>query len=103
MATHAYMYVWEFIVATEHVAAFEQAYGPDGDWVRLFRRAEGYLRTELLKDPSRPGRYLTVDAWASRGQWEEFRTQFAKEFEALDAQCEGWTVSEPEIGRFDAW
>lgn len=101
MAAHGYVYVWEFIVAPGHIDSFEQAYGPEGDWARLFRRAPGYLRTELLKDPSRPGRYLTVDAWESRRQWEEFRARFAKEFEALDLKCEGWTLSETELGRFD--
>jgi heme-degrading monooxygenase HmoA len=102
VAARRYVYVWEFIVAPEHIADFEQAYGLEGDWARLFRRAPGYVRTELLKDPSRPGRYVTVDAWESRRQWEEFRTQFAKEFEALDAKCEGWTISETELGRFEA-
>jgi heme-degrading monooxygenase HmoA len=102
MAAHGYAYVWEFIVVPGHIASFERAYGPEGDWVRLFRRAPGYLRTELLKDTSRPGRYLTVDAWESRAHFETFRAQFASEFEALDAKCEGWTLSETEIGKFDA-
>jgi len=97
-----YVYVWEFIVPHEHAAAFERAYGPDGDWVQLFRRAPGYVRTDLLRDFARPGRYLTIDTWESRGHWEEFRARFAAEFEALDAKCEGWTISETEIGRFEA-
>jgi heme-degrading monooxygenase HmoA len=97
-----YVYVWEFIVAPAHAAAFEQAYGPGGEWVELFRRAPGYLRTELLRDLSRPDRYLTIDAWESRRHWQEFRDRFAAEFEALDARCGGWTVSETELGRFEA-
>ena len=45
-----YAYIWEYTVRPERVAEFEQAYGPDGEWVRLFRRAGGYVRTELHRD-----------------------------------------------------
>ena len=96
-----YAYIWEFMVSPKHTVEFERAYGPAGEWAALFRRAPGYVRTELLRDPSRPDRYLTFDFWESRGHWEDFRTRFAEEYEALDAKCEGWTVSETEIGRFD--
>lgn len=96
-----YAYVWEFIVAPRHAAEFERTYGPAGEWAVLFRRAPGYRRSELLRDPAQPNRYLTIDFWESRGDWEAFRTRFAKEYETLDVKCEGWTVSEKELGRFE--
>ena len=37
-----YVYVWEFVVAPEQAGAFEEAYGPEGEWVRLFRGGRGY-------------------------------------------------------------
>lgn len=97
-----YVYLWEFTVAPEHVGAFERAYGRDGEWVRLFRRAHGYLRTELHRDRVNPLRYLTIDYWESEAAYEAFRTQFATEFAALDKNCAEWTTSEREIGRFEA-
>jgi quinol monooxygenase YgiN len=97
----AYVYLWEFLVAADAVAAFERAYGPSGDWVLLFRRAPGYLHSELYRDLLNPQRFVSADRWESRAAWEEFRTRFAAEFEALDARCEALTLRETELGRFE--
>jgi heme-degrading monooxygenase HmoA len=99
--TAQYVYLWEFIVSADHTNAFERTYGPSGEWVQLFSRAEGYLRSELLRDRSQPRRFITIDYWESREAWDAFRTRFAKEFEALDAKCAAWTTMETEIGHFE--
>ena len=96
-----YVYVWEFIVSADHASAFERTYGSSGEWVQLFRRGPGYLRSELYRDRSQPQRFITIDYWESKDAWDVFRTRFAKEFEALDAKCAAWTISEVEIGRFE--
>jgi len=96
-----YVYIWEFIVAAEHTGAFERAYGPAGDWVQLFRRGAGYLRTELHRDREQPQRFVSIDYWESKEAWEAFRARFADEFEALDAKGAEWTTHEAEIGRFE--
>jgi heme-degrading monooxygenase HmoA len=95
------MYAWEFEVAPGHEAAFVSVYGPDGDWVRLFRRAPGYVRTELFRDLVRPSRFVTLDHWESADAFAVFRSRFAEEYEALDARCATLTRSEREIGRFE--
>jgi quinol monooxygenase YgiN len=99
--THGYAYVWEFEVAPEQHAAFERAYGPEGDWVRLFRQGKGYRRTELLRDRERPGRYLTVDYWESAEACAAFRAAFGAPFQALDEACAALTTREVERGRFE--
>ena len=71
-AMGCYVCLWEFRVKGERVGEFERAYGPEGDWVRLFRRADGYLGTELLRDAGEPGRFITVDRWRSRKDYESF-------------------------------
>ncbi len=38
-----YALMWEFRVSREGEAAFRRAYGPDGDWARLFAGAQGTL------------------------------------------------------------
>jgi heme-degrading monooxygenase HmoA len=40
--------IWRFRVQPGKLDAFERAYGPQGDWARLFARAEGFIATELL-------------------------------------------------------
>ena len=81
--------------------AFEAAYGPEGDWAKLFRRAPGYTRTELLKDVDTVGRYLTIDHWRSREDFWKFREAFRGEYLALDKRMAALTVLEKLIGDFE--
>lgn len=96
-----YMYAWEFRVAEEQRLRFLEAYGPEGDWVALFRSAPGWIRTELHRDRRDPLRFVTLDYWESEAAWRRFREERAGEFEALDARCERLTLEERELGRFD--
>ena len=96
-----YLYIWEYLVPPAKTRTFERLYGPEGNWVQLFRRAPGYLRTELHRDRSNPQRFVTIDYWESYDAWQAFRRQFAQEFEALDAKCEEFTNRESEIGKFE--
>ena len=52
--------------------AFEQTYGPEGDWAQFFRSGEGYIGTELLHDIEIPGRYLVIDRWDSTEAYNAF-------------------------------
>ena len=97
----SYVYLWRFVVRPGSEAEFEAAYGQDGAWVRLFRKADGYLDTKLLRDQAAPGTYVTIDRWASRAAWEAFRAAWAVEWEAIDNRCQALTEREEEIGRFE--
>ncbi len=96
-----YCYGWEYDVPAQAVAAFEEAYGDRGPWVRLFRRDDAYVGTTLLRDQRRPGRYLTFDYWRTRAAFEAFRERFRDEFAAIDAACERLTASERPVGEYD--
>ena len=98
--TRAYTYIWSFEVHPEHVVAFRWHYGEGGAWTQLFRRARGYLGTQLLQDESDPLRFVTIDAWSSPEDYEAFRAEYASEYAALDRLCEGFTVQETLIGHF---
>lgn len=100
MAGPEYVYAWRYEVAAADQPAFETLYGPDGDWVRLFRRSPDWLGTELLADRRRPGTYVTIDRWSSRSAYEAFRTSVAGEWAAIDRRGERLTRREEEIGTF---
>jgi heme-degrading monooxygenase HmoA len=95
-----YIYAWEFFAAPGKLAEFRRVYGAEGDWVKLFRRAPGYIRSELYQDQVNPQRFVTVDHWESEAAWHAFREKFRHEYEDLDVICEQVTVKEREIGRF---
>ena len=95
-----YAIVWEYEVRTEQAAAFEALYGPDGDWARLFGRADGYVETRLFRDTARPMRYLTIDRWLSRAAYEAFALASGPAYAALDRRGEALTVREHRLGTF---
>ncbi len=93
--------VWEFHVNSGNENEFERHYGPEGTWVQLFRKAPDFIRTDLLRDPEVPGRYLTVDCWSNLDAYDEFKQNFAAEYKAIDAQMEALTQSETKVGVFE--
>jgi quinol monooxygenase YgiN len=92
--------VWEFRVKQGREGEFEAAYGPHGDWARLFSAGEGYLGTELLRDRDVGGRYLTIDRWESAEAFASFCRDQGVGYAELDARCEQWTEAERDLG---AW
>jgi quinol monooxygenase YgiN len=86
--------IWKFTVATGRVPDFVRAYGPDGVWAELFRRAEGYLSTELVQDHDDTGVFVTIDNWISQAAYAAFREKFAADYAAIDRQCGALTVDE---------
>ena len=94
--------VWEFRVRAGRELEFEAAYGPEGEWARLFRRDPGYLGTELLRDGSDRRRYLTIDHWTSGAANDAFRERWRSDYQALDHRCEALTEHEAPLGRYDA-
>ncbi len=97
----SYDIVWEFRVPPARRAPFEEAYGPDGPWAQLFRRAPGHIETRLMHDAEDAGRYLTVDRWESVAAFEAFKRDFAADYQALDQQLEGLALLEVRLGAFD--
>jgi heme-degrading monooxygenase HmoA len=95
-----YAYAWEYVVAPGREEEFLRLYGSDGAWVRLFRKAAGYRRTDLLRDRAVPRRFLTIDRWESREAWEAFRVGFASEFDTIDRSGNELTLEERELGTF---
>ena len=93
--------LWEFEVKPGREESFERAYGADGEWVRLFRGDANYQETRLLRDASRDGIYVTADFWNSRETYERFRAAAAKRYAEIDAECEGLTTRERNLGSFE--
>jgi hypothetical protein len=96
-----FLRLWAFRPASGREADFLRAYGPDGDWARLFRRARGFAGTELLS-PTDGGAWITIDRWERAEDWDTFRRELEAEYEALDHALEGLCAEERSIGDFVA-
>ena len=95
-----FLILWEFEVKPGYEQSFEFAYGSEGAWTQLFRREPGYLRTLLLKDPSRTRMYLTLDFWHSESTFQSFHSANHEAYLALDRSTEGFTSRETHLGSF---
>ncbi|HMK31261.1 MAG TPA: antibiotic biosynthesis monooxygenase family protein [Terriglobales bacterium] len=93
--------VWEFRVAEGKASEFERHYGPEGTWVRCFRKGTGYRGTELVRDTANRGRYLTLDRWESLAAYQRFKRDSAAEYESIDAELAGLSASELLVGIFE--
>lgn len=90
--------IWHYEVNPAHAEAFEAAYGPEGDWARLFARGDGFLGVELLRGEG--DSWLTIDRWRSEADFEAFQAAYRSDYEALDRRTQPWTRDERRIGRF---
>ncbi len=92
--------IWTFRVPLASREAFIAAYGPDGDWAKLFRRSPEYLGTELLDNGG--GYFATLDRWRTQEAFDAFKKQYADDYSALDDVSAGLTGDEKLIGIFMA-
>jgi heme-degrading monooxygenase HmoA len=93
--------LWEYEVKPGGEERFENAYGPDGEWARLFRNDSSYSETRLLRDPFRPAIYLTLDFWSSRQAHEKFLAEHGVEYQTIDKASAGLTSSERRVGWYE--
>ena len=96
-----YVIIWEFEVASGQERTFQKTYGPSGPWARLLAKGDGHLGTDLLICRDQPGRYLTIDRWASLSAYESFHRKHAAAYAKLDDECTGLSRHEHRIGQFD--
>jgi len=88
--------LWRFRVRAGREREFEAAYGSNGPWAQLFRTADGFLGSELMRGSD--GAYLTLDRWRSRESFDSFRADFSAAYAALDEECQALTESETPLG-----
>jgi quinol monooxygenase YgiN len=94
--------VWVFEARPDRLPEFEDIYGVDGSWAKLFCTAEGYIDTALFRDLEKANRFLVIDRWSNRKSFESFKQRHAAAYDALDRQCEELTLVESKIGIFDS-
>lgn len=62
----SYQTIWEYRIKPGKKNEFENLYGSNGKWIKLFQKFPGYIKTELHRDINDPDRYVTIDHWESR-------------------------------------
>lgn len=96
-----FIIIWQYQIKEGNKKEFEAIYSENGVWAKLFKKAKGYVGTELLQDETNRQVYLTIDRWESKEEFETFQSQWQTEYKLLDAQCEGFTEKEFLLGRWN--
>jgi len=96
-----YVVAWSYRVVPGREREFKALYAADGDWSRLFARSPAYLGTQLLCDVDEPSRYVTLDRWHARDDYEAFLRAMREDYAALDLRGEALTDEEVRIGAVD--
>lgn len=97
----AYTRIWRFEAAPGRDAEFVGAYGPDGDWVQLFRRDSGYVATEFVQPVPTENVFLIIDRWASRQAWENFLAAHREAYAELDRRFAALCQTETELDEYE--
>ena len=80
---------------------FERVYGPEGEWAQFFRRREGFIGTELLRDMEEAERYLVIDRWESVDAYNEFLAEYQDEYLRRADETRFHYVQELRFGTFE--
>ena len=92
-----YTIVWSFVVKPGREAEFEEHYGAAGTWASLFEKGSGFVKTELVRDAPPSRRYVTIDTWQSKEDFERFAAANHEEYARIDAMCEELTEREDQL------
>ena len=97
----AHVRVWTFRPPAGREGEFATAYASDGAWARLFRTADGFLGTQLLRPGQAGGWWMTIDRWESEAGFSAFQASQGEEYRKLDAELEGCAGEEIFVGAFE--
>lgn len=92
---------FRYRVHPSQAKAFEEAYGPNGPWARLFAQHEGYLRTRLFRHREDAMTYVTADVWETKEDWDRFRTESALAYARLDRDLHMLYLEELLLGYYE--
>jgi heme-degrading monooxygenase HmoA len=81
---------------------FERAYGPSGEWAAFFEGAPGYVGTELLREVDNPGRYLLIDRWERREDFERFAAERQGEYFRRSEDSAVHYLQELRLGAYES-
>ena len=97
-----FVILWEFDVKSECEELFTLAYSATGEWARLSATDAKFRSTTLLRHVAQPLRFVTMDVWESRADYEHFLQSAGDAYRELDARCAVWTTRERHLSSFDA-
>ncbi len=95
-----YFVVWKYKVKVSCVDLFEEFHGCYGKLRELFREAEGFSDSVLLKSSVTESEYITIDKWESRWRFLAFMENYRLDYTLINNQVIKLTDEKIKIGEF---
>lgn len=93
-----YCLAWKYTVSSDQ-EKFEEEYGRNGSWFKLFEPCDDYLGHELMK--SEDGKtYLVTNKWMSREDYEGFLAENRDAYDALNKELMDLYDVEESLGNY---
>ena len=89
--------VWRYDVPTDVREEFEEEYGPNGSWARLFANSPGFLGTSLYVDVRSRKSYLTVYRFADDEAWQLFRAEHDSAYQEVGVRLRHLTTAQDDL------
>lgn len=93
-----YCIAWKYTV-TSNQAKFEEEYGRNGGWFKLFEPCEDYLGHELMKGEDGKT-YLLTDKWMSKEDYDSFISAHKADYDVQNEKAKALYDSEEALGTF---
>ncbi|MFT5641994.1 MAG: heme-degrading monooxygenase HmoA [Cyclobacteriaceae bacterium] len=93
--------VWKYTVKEATKSEFEEEYGRQGTWFKLFEKTDNYMGLELLHSHTASQQYILIDRWTSREDYESFTTENREENDALSKRFSYLIENEENDGTFN--
>lgn len=97
-----YTVIWKYVVQDSTRRTFEQEYGTNGTWYKLFSKSPNYRGSVLHRSDEHPDTYILIDKWTSKEAYEAFKKSNAEVYGSLSKKFEGLYTEETKIGGFQS-
>jgi len=97
-----YTVIWQYKINPAYRSEFEELYGQEGKWIKLFKQSKNFIETEFYQCKVNSERYITIDKWQSESDYKTFKIAHGEEYNALDRQADNSTNIETLIGSFES-
>jgi heme-degrading monooxygenase HmoA len=96
----SFITIWHYKIKPGSEKEFINLYNNAGEWVKLFSKFAGYIKTVLIKSTGDDNIFITLDYWESKEDYYLFKKNSIKEFSEIDKMGEKLTIEEKHIGEF---
>ena len=95
-----YTILWKYRVRPKNQELFEQEYGANGAWSKLFCTSQNYSKSILSKSDDSKDTYILMDIWIDKNSYECFLKESKSSYEYLSSKFKNLYETEQKIGSY---